>query len=187
VPAEQWQDLKNAQGHWPWFPYLLVKLADDHPLALPNETKWPRAVEDLPDEIRVRLIKANVDFEKTLQPLQNQYPALVAKIADLVNRNEPTPLRWDLWPTKTQQLSSPVRTFLEKELQNLLTAEEKEKLKNAEGKWPEFPVMLQELARSHQLKIPWQTFPPPQAKFCDYYRLKKGPAAEKVLPQVGGE
>ena len=39
----------------------------------------------------------------------------------------------------------------------------------AEGKWPDYPNTIQELARRHQLEVPWHTLPG-QRKNWDNYR-----------------
>jgi hypothetical protein len=73
------------------------------------------------------------------------------------------------------------------ELKPLLTPAEAELLNKAHGRWPEYPETIQKLAHSYYLTVPWQTLPPqilPNSSglsLWDSYRLKKGPAIDKVL------
>jgi hypothetical protein len=43
-----------------------------------------------------------------------------------------------------------------------LTKPEAERLHNAEGKWPEYPRLLLELARRHDLVVPGMSLPGPR-------------------------
>jgi hypothetical protein len=165
VRPEQWQELEKAQGHWPWFPYLLVKLADDNPLALPSPNQWPKKIADLPADLANRLnLKMDKQTSKALEALEEKWPAFAAKVAELMDRKKPI-LRFDLWPAKFEHLSPNVRHFVENELRPLLVVkEDKDLLEKAEGRWPEYPEAIQTLARKFYLEVPWQTLPAPAGK-----------------------
>jgi hypothetical protein len=53
--------------------------------------------------------------------------------------------------------------FIEKKLMPTLPPQQKKALEGLEGKWPEYPRRLAELARQHKKPIPGITLPGPQA------------------------
>lgn len=70
-----------------------------------------------------------------------------------LSRDEPT-----LRPTSFQELPSEVRTYLQ-QLEKRLTVEEKARLKQAEGKWPDYPRTIRELAELHPILPPLPSGP----------------------------
>lgn len=170
TPAAR-QELESAQGNWPWFPYLLVKLADENPLALPSAAQWPQRLADLPKEIKDRLNKGNPQADSLLKPLEGKYRDFVAKAAQLLERKNP-PLKYELWPARYDQLSPAVRAFVENELRPLLIPKDLTALQDSEGQWPDYPETMQKLAVKYYLVVPWQSLPPPAR--WDSYRLRKG-------------
>jgi hypothetical protein len=165
----RWNKLLAAEGHWPWFPYVLVRLADDYPPALPGDKPWPVRLEDLPQEIKSRLKEGDMD---KLKALEGQWPAFVGKVAALIDRKKPTELRYDLWPTRHAELSPAVREFLEREFKDQLTPQEEADLQATEG-WPAYPQAIEELARKYYLTVPWQSLPPVSpGDLWNTYRIK---------------
>lgn len=62
-------------------------------------------------------------------------------------------------PLPAENLPDNVKAFVKDVLRPLLTEEEKERLKSAEGKWPRYPRILVELADKHPISIPGPTGP----------------------------
>jgi hypothetical protein len=52
-----------------------------------------------------------------------------------------------------------VRTFLDQQLRDALTDDERKGLERLEGKWPEYPRELFRLATAHHLTIPGMMMP----------------------------
>jgi hypothetical protein len=182
VPAERWDQLEKAQGQWPWFPYLLVKLADDYPLALPPANSWPLQLSDLPPEIDMRLRKAGgPNYKSLLESRQGKWPDFAAKVAELMER----PHKYELWPTQFKELSQPVRAFLENELKPVLTPNDRALLNQSENSWPQYPQTIQQLAKKYYLSVPWRSIPdPPQPASAikpwpwDSYRIQSTSGGE---------
>jgi hypothetical protein len=171
----RWNKLLAAEGHWPWFPYVLVKLADDYPAALPGDKPWPVRLEDLPPEIKSRLKDGDTN---QLKALEGEWPAFAARVATLIDRKKPSEVRYDLWPTRRADLSPAVREFLDQELKDQLTPAEEGELQAAEGSWPAYPQAIRILARKYYLIVPWQSLPPvPPGDLWNTYRIKKSPGA----------
>jgi hypothetical protein len=103
-----------------------------------------------------------------------QYARATAKIKNL-------PHEW--WPNNADGLGEEARTFLEKKLKPVLTKDEENRLAQAESQgWPNYPRVLDELARSHHLQVPWRTLPGPRS-IWDKYRLKKVAQGFPELPE----
>jgi hypothetical protein len=85
---------------------------------------------------------------------------------------------YELWAAKSKDMSVAMRVFLDEkgQLWNHLTMEERESLLRAEveGKWPEHPLKIQELAAKYGLRPPWQTLPDigNKSEVWEKYRLK---------------
>lgn len=72
-------------------------------------------------------------------------------------------LDWKLLgPSKLDELPSSVQKFVRDELTSKLTDNEKHHLKDAEGKWPDYPKRIKELADKHRLIVPGLSLPGPR-------------------------
>ena len=65
----------------------------------------------------------------------------------------------------------------------MLDKEEIARLNRSLGRWPAFPVTVDELARKHGLKFPWQTMPPgSRERRWEVYRPLPRTAADELPP-----
>lgn len=150
--------LEKAQGQWPLYPCTLVDLADQHPPALPGP-HGPSHFNELPVEVQKRLQRGGA--KKTalqLKRFEGRWPDYGSAVARLV-KQQALSLPNELWPIRLEDLSQPMRDFVVDKLKPALDREELALLRQAEGTWPEFPKTIQELARRHYLRPPWQTLP----------------------------
>jgi hypothetical protein len=168
--------LDKAEGRWPAFPYTLVALADKHPMALPGP-HGPTHIKDLPLEVQGRLSAPRLKKPAKMLPLkkaEGKWPDFAIAVTTLARANG-VRLPYELWPSRRDDLSWPVRQFVDQKLVPVLDEREKAQLKDAEWKWPLYPRTLQELAQKHSLHVPWQTLPElrdgPREKW-DSYRLR---------------
>jgi hypothetical protein len=67
-----------------------------------------------------------------------------------------------LGPCYPKQFDALVAQFIDRTLLPKLTDKEKDELKAAEGKWPEYPKTLLELSKKHGLEIPLMRLPGPR-------------------------
>jgi hypothetical protein len=165
--------LDRADGNWPAYPRTLVRLADKHPMALKGD-KGPTHFWELPTEVQGRLQSrlfppfkmgpkggfkgkgtGNWTTLKNAEGKWPEYAAAVTSVARVLNVRLPH----ELWPSQPDELSGPVRQFLNKRLIPLLDEQERKQLKDAEWKWPQYPETIKELAQRHKLQVPWQTLP----------------------------
>ncbi|MDW8266933.1 MAG: hypothetical protein RMJ52_16555, partial [Gemmataceae bacterium] len=174
---EQWRRLQAAQGRWPQFPRTLVELVDQHPVVIPGPIGYTR-IADLPEDVqkRLRLTKGSAT-ERLLKQLEGRWPEFGLMVLDLAQKKaEPKKPVYRLprvmTPSHPAEFSPAIQTFIEKELYPRLSREERDRLQEAEGKWPEYPQTLVELARKHRLSIPGMSLPGP-ADVWDRYRLRR--------------
>src|SRR5262249_8134260 len=71
------------------------------------------------------------------------------------------PLPTWLTPSAPKDFSEPLQEFITL-LEGKLSSEDVKRLHAAEGKWPDYPKMLLELARKHKLDVPGMTLPGPR-------------------------
>jgi hypothetical protein len=134
-----------------------------------------RSIESAPDR-RARLERIrNIRMGEWLRRLPKAQREQLAKLKDGKERNEfihklwqedldqradwqAAERNWEQWmrgqgPQKIQNLSKDMQQYVEKNLNPVLTADEKRRLEEAEGKWPRFPRVLIELIDAHPTSI----------------------------------
>jgi hypothetical protein len=160
------------------FPILLVDLADQHPLALPG-SKGPTKFEELPKTVRDRL-PPRIQHNQQLKQAEGKWPGYGKQVARLARENA-IPLPFEFLPARFQDLSKPVKQFLRQKLFPVLTWPERRRLQRTRG-WPEFPQLVDKLARDHKLRVPWLTLPGGPERW-DVYR-DRPIVPRKHLPRV---
>lgn len=192
LSKEELEQLKAVEGHWPQYPYLLVELADRHPLALPG----PRGIDSvakLPLELKEGLARAIVLLRKDMKGVDKKEPKGVDKVIQnsqffkKVNGHWPqfgtevasfaakrgVALPPELFPTHVSDLSPQMQRFVtERLVKSALSREEGSDLKGKEGLWPDYPLKIQALADKYHLQPPWLTLPGSRDDW-DKYRLKR--------------
>jgi hypothetical protein len=183
--------LEKAEGRWPDYPRAFVSLADNHPPALPGPVGPIRASE-LPEQVKAMLhknvakfrpkLKSSEEVEKLLAKLlrreEGRWPGFGTTVSDLAHKFG-VRLPYELWPSRPFYLSPAVRQFVEDRLKPVLTAEERQHLDAAVGSWPRYPLAIRELARRHNLRVPWQTLPGSPDQWNKYRRDQ--PAAVSMI------
>jgi hypothetical protein len=76
----------------------------------------------------------------------------------------------EFWAWDHSCLSPQMQDFVDKKLYKALNVDEKYRLVNAGGKWPDYPTAIQELADKYKMRVPWNTLPG-RRDFWDNYRL----------------
>jgi hypothetical protein len=209
LSVEEKELLDNAEGHWPQYPMTLIDLAERHPMALPQQ-RGPNAYGDLPADVRARVSKVFLKeqqegkkgkkednwfhnpktgmkgVEQRLEsaklrgaPASLKFAAAVAAFAEAKNLRMP----YELWASKPSEMSPPMQVFLDEKgpFKEHLLAAERDQLKAAEGKWPEYPLLVRDLARQTGFTPPWQTLPDIGGKreVWEKYQVKGGASGEE--------
>ncbi|MBY0515181.1 MAG: hypothetical protein K2P78_14905, partial [Gemmataceae bacterium] len=69
------------------------------------------------------------------------------------------PADFSFGPARPEEFREPTRHFVHRELHPALRPAERLALKGADGKWPEYPRLMTQLARLHDLGVPGVTLP----------------------------
>jgi hypothetical protein len=188
--------LKAAEGQLR-FPYVLVHLADQHPPALPGEY-GPKTFKELPTDVQERIKKfvmvkgpkagGEPTLKKKILAADGRWPKFaieVTRMAALAFKGKGIKLsaRYEFWPAHLSELSPEVQKFVKEKLPAKLNGDEKTLLARSQGKWPDYPQTIQELATRHGLQVPWQTLPGLR-KNWDFYRIGSRRSSEQ-LPGLG--
>jgi hypothetical protein len=168
--------LTTAEGKWPYYPYMLVRLADTHPMALPGKS-GPTHFMDLPVDLQNKLSAKVMDpGQANMKKAEGKWPDYAMVVANIARRRGIRLSPYELWPSRRADLSPGMVNFLDKKLMPVLNDSEKLQLKNAEAKWPPYPRTIQALAAQHRLQVPWQTLPGPRERWDSYRPGKYRPA-----------
>ena len=167
------KQLAIAEGHWPDYPQALVEIATKHPSALPPVP--PRAFTQLPIPVQNRLIdkKIGTGIQKKLwkELQQHDGPNFASKVVAIGLRENKLPFGFghEYLAPNFKSLLPPMQEFVDKKLDPVLDQGEKRKLSDAQGKWPDYPLTIQELAQKHALQPAWHILPEPERwKWGDY-------------------
>ncbi|HEV3236739.1 MAG TPA: hypothetical protein VGZ25_07100 [Gemmataceae bacterium] len=170
--------LEGAEGQWPSYAKALKTLAAKHPVkVLPARdlsiTNIPVSrLMDLPPEwsahVGPRNPKKTADAKglvekerKEIVQLVGKWPDFALAISDVAkSKHWETPKR-QLGPCRPEEFQAEVERFIRDDLAKALKDDPnaKEKLKKAEGIWPDYPLLVMELAKKHNLKVPLTYLP----------------------------
>ncbi len=151
-PAEK-DELKQAEGQWPEYAKTLLRMVEKH------QFKGPTRTDALPAEARAamnRLFKAGE--KKILHKQEGDFPRFGQEFMRLIRQHKHR-LERPLGPSRLEDLPPLHQTFITEKLLPLLDNSEKEDLQKEDGKWPEYPAKLLELADKKKLEIPLLDFP----------------------------
>jgi hypothetical protein len=162
LTTEERRQLDQAEGKpWPLYARTLVSLADRHPLPMPGPI-GPVRIADLPEKMREN-VHTHPRWEAALKRQEGKWPEFGVTLLNPPGRKKPLPAGRFLlkaMPARLEDFSEAVRLFATTgPLGKALSPAEKQELKKAEGKWPDYPRTLLKLARKHNLTLPGMTLP----------------------------
>ena len=166
--------LTDSEGRWPDFPTALVKIASKRPSALPPDP--PRLFAKLPLPVQHRLVDKKggdktVFSKKLLKELQqNEAPNFASKVVAIGLRENKLPFGFEYLAPNYKSLLPPMQEFVDTKLDAALDQAEKRKLTDSMGKWPDYPLTIQQLSQKYQLSPPWHILPEPDRWKWDLYR-----------------
>lgn len=155
--------LKKAEGRWPEYPRELMKLTDRFLVTRPLPGHRPIAVmRELMQSREVKELKLPAGKKAQIMAGMkklNGWPA-VAEAFTLACRKEGVAPP-ALGACKPGHFPKPARDFLENKFLPNLPKAQRDALEKLEGRWPEYPRKLAELARLRRVSIPAITLPGP--------------------------
>jgi hypothetical protein len=151
------QEAAKKEGYWLLYGACLLRLAERHPYLPPPVQEKPftelqQVPKELLKEIRVR---RNIP---ELGRMRGKWPEFALELHEAASRAKAT-IPVLLGPARVTEFAPPLREFVNQTLTPVLTPEEAQSLHALEGRWPEYPRRLLELARKHDLPVPGVTLP----------------------------
>lgn len=161
-------------GAWFGYGFLIVRLAEQHPI-FPWAQVGPREWSELPGEWKRAFPRQ--DLPKELRKVKGRWPEFAAELTAHARRNNL--ILPPLGEATRQRMPGEVIEVLDKGLDRQLRLAgeagkaDRKLLAEAEGKWPEYPRLIVDLARKYRQPIHGWTLPG-QPQFWE--RLRTGKA-----------
>ncbi len=163
LPHVERQDLRKAmQASWPEHAQLLIALAEKHPIQVPpSERTGVTRFADLPEGYlpsilgRMRPKEAGAARGR-LRELQDRWPQFALAVDHLARSRKAALPDKPLGPCKPEEFMPAVRIFIETLRKDPAAAK---KLDTAQGKWPDYPFAVIELAKGKNLRVPGTVLP----------------------------
>jgi hypothetical protein len=168
-------ELERAEGQWPTFAKTLLDLVDRHQLT------GPTRYDTLPAEARAVLpwnSKLKEPQKTSLKRAEGKFPDFGVTFMKVLAQHPKAHLTKAPGPSRPEELAPIHRAFVVDQLMPLLDNAEKEELKKAEEKWPDYAQKLLELAGKHKREIPLLEFPGAR----ELLEMVRSPVAE--LPEL---
>ena len=177
------KQLSGAEGRWPDYPVALVEIAGKRPSALPpsRPEELPRKFAELPEPIRRHLIEKKGGKDLAKPKILKQYtqfdgsPNFSSKAVEIAFKDGKVPFESEYLACNFKSLLKPMREFVDSKLVPALEKDpaDKRKFADNEGKWPDYPLTIQELSQKYNLQPPWHFLPEPEKWKWDNYRPTK--------------
>jgi hypothetical protein len=162
LSSEQLEKVAKLEGKKGPFVKIILDFAEDNPpLPLNKMGIKYLSSKDLPEEVSAQLksLKSGVYKPVELTKIEKKWPAFARGVTEIIRRSDPA-FNYEFGACKFNDLPEDIRTVVENELIQMLQDDEKAKLQLVEGKWPDYPLMLRDLARVHLVTIPGISIPP---------------------------
>jgi hypothetical protein len=151
------------EGNWVHYGRVLVQLSDRHPLR-PAAVPGPKTFEALPAADREKLPPQWAkELPRALEAAAGRWPDFAVAVGKYAREKKIT-LPEPLGPCRKDQMPAEVQSFIDDTLARTLQKTEAgkrdlERLKQAEGQWPEYPDTLMQLAQQLKVPVPGWTLP----------------------------
>jgi hypothetical protein len=189
LPDSERKRLMEAEGNWPLYAQTLAKIIEETPTpevpGIFEARIWPKQFKDLPDDWKKALnpfrpvqkenagvakgkkddgARKKMEEWRSLNAKAGKWPEY-AIAATHFARSKQLKIDSQLGPSKLEHFPPFVQNLIKAELLPKLTPAEKADLSGREGKWPEYPEALRELAKRHHVTIPGFARPEPKEFF----------------------
>lgn len=162
LTRQEEQLLKDNEGKWPRYPRVLVEMADTHPISVLGPI-GPTSLKEMQlNKFAMEFLQKEKRGMEKLKEAEGKWPDFGLALREVgrmaggfgkAGRIFP-PLHGKFAPSKPADFPSVVQQFIEKKLLPALDDDEGKQLKNTEGEWPNYPRLVMELARKHNLQVP---------------------------------
>jgi hypothetical protein len=164
LSAEEKRQYHDAEGRAN-FALTIKQLTDHHPVLppLPAPNKPIVRYEDLPEKAKgiagaKPMWERRVEAWRKLRQVEGIWPEWAETFVSFLTP-EQRKIIPPLGASRPREFPSAVQTFIETNLRQAVKPIEFKRLKDWEGKWPEYPRRLLDLAHRHNLKVPGMSLP----------------------------
>jgi hypothetical protein len=166
---EEKKTLDDAEGLSPQFGQALLKLAESHPVGLPGQATGPMSFQDLLKPFKQQVRRLPRLDRGSVDAAEGKWPDYAIAVSEMLRKNGMLPQEMGPCHPRHKDFPPATQAFIEKTLLPKLDDQEKQRLHDAEGRWPDYPRLLLELARRHNLQVPGMPLPGPR-EFWDRLR-----------------
>ena len=159
LSEEESKRLTLAEGRWPRLAKTILELSEKHPVLPPLPAGPIDRYNLLPKEAKEFLATKKKMLEE-LHKNAEKWPQYALAVTETM-RKEKRPLP-PLGASRPAEFDKSIQAFFIEKLEPALTADEKVKLGGAEGRWPDYPQRLLELAHKNRLIVPGMSLPGPR-------------------------
>lgn len=161
--ADQLEKLTKLEGKKGAYVKMVMEIAEENPpIPLGKLGVKYLTMKDLPSDVSSRLKslkQAGVYKQADLTRVEKKWPGFARVVTEILRKNDPS-FNYEFGACKLIDFPEDARFVVENELIPMLQEDEKTKLLSTEGKWPDFPLMVRDLARIHLVTIPGISIPP---------------------------
>jgi hypothetical protein len=164
LSAEEKRQYHDAEGRAN-FAVVVKRLADRHPVLppLPSPHKPITRYEELPEKAKgiagaKPMWERRVDAWNKLRQMEGIWPEWAETFVKLLTPEQQKAMP-PLGASRPREFPPAVQTFIDTKLRPAIKPMEFKRLKEVEGKWPEYPLRLLDLAHRHNLKVPGMSLP----------------------------
>jgi len=158
TPEERLEVQQANDKPWPALARQLLEKSEKHPMTLPGPV-GPVRTADLKVPQGDALLKPMAI--KRLKGVEGKWPEFGQELQLLGARARMGLLPADTTPSSPEMLHVSVRDFVLDDLGQVLTPAERDELKKASGKWPDYPRTIVQLAEKHKKTVPLMKLPGP--------------------------
>ena len=161
-----------AEERWPEFPRLVLDMATRYPVLPPLPSGRITNLDQLPADVRREVSNAMREKGKgkflpkmgkkaqivaRIRQSKGQWPEFARAVTDLLRLTHKN-LK-PLGASRPKEFPRKIQAFLDEQLFPALDDGQQASLKRLEGRWPDYPLRLHELARLKNKPIPEMSLP----------------------------
>lgn len=156
---EKFAKFENKKGN---LLKMIFEFTEENP-PLPLNKSGTRylSMKDLPMDIFVQLKKmkqAGSYKQVELSRVEGKWPNYARVVTEILRKNDPS-FTFDFGASNLNDFSPEAKIVIENALIPVLQEDEKGKLQAVEGRWPDYPMAIRELARVHLVVVPGLSIP----------------------------
>jgi len=160
--SDQLEKVGKLEGKKGAYVKMILDFAEDNPpLPLNKQGAKYLTMNDLPAEVVAqlkRLKQEGVYKQIEITKGEKRWPAFARGVTEIMRKSDPA-FNYEFGACKLEDLPEETRVVVN-ELVQMLQGDEMIKLQSAEGRWPDYPLLIRDLARVHLVTVPGISIPP---------------------------